>query len=265
MNRNILAYLFVAALILCPLLGPPCLSYVSVTPITVFLIMDPGSSWTGTLNLTSSEPFSIAVEVVRSDYVNYGSKVDFPKPGSLNWSCTEWLELPVKSFKVPPNSTFALPFKVTVPKGVRAGDYHGLILLEITRAEAAGGGVSVKFRIGTLIAIRVRGKKVLACEGGLVSSTKSDSSYEVVLRCVNKGNALVRVKPRLVASKGGEVIFTLTGVSALVYPGYWYDFKLSIPLDKISSAEKIIGYFEVEDVFDGEKRVTNFVSIPLPH
>ena len=175
------------------------------------------------------------------------------------------VELPVKSFKVPPNSTFALPFKVTVPKGVKAGDYHGLTLLEITRAEAAGGGVSVKFRIGTLIAIRVRGKKVLASEGGLVSSTKSDSSYEVVLRCVNKGNALVRVKPRLVASKGGEVIFTLTGVSALVYPGYWYDFKLSIPLDKISSAEKIIGYFEVEDVFDGEKRVTNFISIPLPH
>lgn len=244
------------------LMFPRANAYVSVSPIEIFLIMDRGTSWRGYLNVTSSERWVLEVKVSKMDYVNYGTKVELLKPSSSKWSCSGWIYIPLSRFELLPNSTFTLPFEVKVPEGVKPGDYHALILLEVG-AKGAGGVVSVKFRIGALVAIRIPGKRATLCKAELISYNVSQESLRLTLRCLNEGNSLVRAKPIVLTYSKGVTLRITEGFWALVYPGYWYQFELEVPLSKLKGIKSLVAYFKLKDAFSGEESATNLIRISI--
>jgi hypothetical protein len=114
-------------------------------------------------------------------------KIEFPPPGSTDWSCASWLQIVPEEVDVPPSSSRDVRVSVIAPPDAVGGRY-AMVFFE-TGSSYATEGIGVNFRVGALIEAVIRGTEQRAAQ---LKDVAFEPPSEVQVSVFNDGNVLFR-------------------------------------------------------------------------
>ena len=161
----------------------------SVEPTRAELSVPAGQRRGQTLTVKNSKPDeAIHLRVYVRDvlYLPEG-KIEFPPPGSTEWSCANWIQLVPEELDLPPGASRDVRVSVVAPPDATGGRY-AMVFFE-SGASYATEGIGVNFRVGALIETVIRGTEQRQLELkdlGVASPSEVEASF------FNDGNILVR-------------------------------------------------------------------------
>ncbi|MFH1458667.1 MAG: hypothetical protein ABIG31_05880 [Candidatus Omnitrophota bacterium] len=142
---------------------------VRINPTKVRLIIPPGGSQTGTIEVDNPSEGSIVVKSYLEDWtytsLHDGTKNFFPAR-STALSCSDWITVSLNEFVVPAFSRQAIHYTVRVPQDARGGHYAALFFESLLSKPGIGdtAELGVVVRIGALFYIEAEGSAQRAAE-----------------------------------------------------------------------------------------------------
>jgi hypothetical protein len=127
-----------------------------------------------------------------------------------------WLSLRPARLVLPPRSTVPLTIAARRPPGARAGDHEALVLL--TSLPRAVGALSVRMRVGVVVAVRVPGRLVIELDAVALRRARAGL---IELALANRGDVVEQIVPArlsLVLWRHGRVLARLGPVVRRLLP-----------------------------------------------
>jgi hypothetical protein len=206
-----------------------------VTPPRYDLTLAAGHSQTYTItivNTDSTKTVRLQAQVLDWTMKPNGQLV-YSKSGSLERSCSQWIEVNPTEFEVPPSSNQEARFTVTAPEST-FGSYWAMLFFESQADTVSQGaiGVLMKARVGAAIYLTIPGTEVRQVElAGFSYRRKGYRDHEFKLQVKNTGNAYFRPKGKLeIKDSKGIVAATIETSDTVILPGMQRD--LILPLNK---------------------------------
>jgi len=233
------------------------LPYIDRSKIRLFI--KPGEKYFGELFVENPTADNRLMNVYMEDWYylpeNDGSK-EFLPAGSLENSCTDWMNFSPSQFTVPPFGKQRISYSVEVPHDARGGYYSAMFFeTSVAKLEGASGddreaGIDLKVRIATLFYLEAEGTVNNQVDISNLSVEKDFSTGGLVLKAdfKNKGNLDITATGDFYIIDGQGMIFargefndlyTFPGDAAQIL-GRWkdsippgrYDLVVNLDLDR---------------------------------
>ncbi len=168
---------------------------VRLNPTKVRLIIPPGESRSGVIEVENPSEESFIVKAYLQDWVytalHNGTKQFLP-PGTTFLSCSDWIGISLSEFVIPAYGKQKINYTVKVPVEAEGGHYAVLFfesLLQETKVKKFTD-LSVVIRIGTLFYIEPEGtiKRWAEVKNLTLENRRKDKSLGVKLDFSNTGN-----------------------------------------------------------------------------
>ncbi|MBN1871907.1 MAG: hypothetical protein JW800_04965 [Candidatus Omnitrophica bacterium] len=173
----------------------------------------PGQTVTGTVRIINEGKTELGIRAYEQDwtYEPDGTKVFHP-PGTTPLSCSKWIQVFPRKFRVQAGSDRTVQFNITVPENAEGG-YYSVIFFEsfdISESEKGENRVTVQFaaRLGCVIYIETEGKSIHRgiIESLSVTPPSSTKPLEMSLVFKNQGNTYLSADGTLsIIDDGGNV------------------------------------------------------------
>jgi hypothetical protein len=127
-----------------------------------------------------------------------------------------WLSLRPARLVLPPRSSLPLTIAARRPPGAQPGDHDVLVLL--TSVPRAVGALSVRMRVGVVVAVRVPGRLVIELDAVALRRARAGL---IELSLANRGNVVEQIAPArvsLVLWRRGRVLARLGPVVRRLLP-----------------------------------------------
>lgn len=204
-----------------------------VTPPRFELTMPAGQTQTyqiAILNTDSTKPVRLQAQVLDWTMKPNGMLV-YPKAGSVDKGCGQWIEVNPTEFEVPAGGNQAARFTVTVPDST-FGSYWAMLFFESQADTISPGaiGMLMKARVGTAIYITIPGTEVRQADlVGFSYQRRGYREHEFKLQLINNGNAWFRPKGTLeVRDAMGVTAASVETSDDVVLPGQQRDLVLRV-------------------------------------
>ena len=237
---------------------------VQINPPKTRLIISPGSTQTGTINVLNNAKEAKKVKVYLEDWVYLpacdGSK-DFRPAGTTELSAANWISFVPAEFTIPAYGRQVINYAVKVPPDAGGGHYAVLFFenyLGEQRPPREGVSVNLSVRVAALFYIEPKGTIKREARIDELKISKKEDKFYITVNFTNVGNVDIPVEANffIIDEKGmvytrGDFneIYTLPQNTALL-TSYWkeqipkgkYDLILTVD---ISRALKEAGLGEV--------------------
>ena len=206
-----------------------------VTPPRFEFLLAPGQSQTYQVTVINIDSVnSVRLQAMMMDWsMKTSGQTAYFKPGTLDRSCSSWIDVNPADFVVGPQATQDIRFTVKVPDST-FGSYHSMIFFESQpdTAPQAAIGVVMKAKVGTAIYVTIPGTEVRQAEFiGFSYQRKGYLNHEFKLQVKNTGNVHLRPKGTLtIKNGGGATMATLPLNDEVILPQSQRD--LLVPLNQ---------------------------------
>lgn len=176
-------------------------SGVRINPTKVRLIVPPGESKSGVIEVENPSEESFVVKAYLQDWVytflQNGTKEFFP-PGTTVLSCSDWVSVSLSEFVIPAYGSQKINYTVKVPPDAEGGHYAVLFfesLLQETKVKRFTD-LGVMVRIGALFYIEPEGtiKRWAEVKKLTLENRQKDKALAVKLDFSNTGNVDITCK-----------------------------------------------------------------------
>ncbi len=220
-----------------------------VTPPRFELPLAPGSPQTHTvsvLNIDSTAP--VRLRAYLSDWtIKPSGQMSTARPGTLPYSCSDWVEVNPAEFEVAPRAERVVRFTIRVPDSA-FGSYWTMLYFEsqpdTTRKSMVG--LLMKARVGSPIYAVVSGTEIKQAElTGFSYRRRTANSHQFTLQLANTGNVHLRAKGSLAVKDGsGAVAAVLSLSDDVVLPQSRRD--IAVTLDQVLAPGRYTAVVELD-------------------
>lgn len=169
----------------------------------------PGASVDDSVEVLNLITRPLTLTLYGIDLDQSGSAVSAKQPTERQKGVGRWILLERTQVQLGPKDSIKVPFSVSVPEDVSAGDHLGAVMASTTAGEGRPGTLTVESRVGLTVRVRIPGKAILDGELGplRISNTGGDRRFSIEVR--NGGTLLFNVDGRIEIIEGSEVVDTL--------------------------------------------------------
>lgn len=227
---------------------------VQINPPKTRLIISPGSTQTGTINVLNNAKEAKKVKVYLEDWVYLpacdGSK-DFRPAGTTELSAANWISFVPAEFSIPAYGRQVINYAVKVPPEAGGGHYAVLFFenyLGEQKTPAEGVSVNLAVRVASLFYIEPKGTIKREARIDELKIAKKEDKFYITVSFTNIGNVDITTKANffIIDEKGmayarGEFndVYTFPGNTAVLtsswkerIPRGKYDLILTVDMGK---------------------------------
>ena len=211
------------------------------------LAVTPGETIVDTIPVhnTTDKPLEIRVYWQDFRYTKpYNGSKEFLPAGSIDTSCSNWVNFKPKRFRLPPFGRMDVDYSVNVPENAEGG-YYGVLFFESGADKVKGTGLSIVTRIGTLFFLETVDRDKTAkiadlktIEGGIEGTFTNAGNVNLL----PKGTFYLLDKQGIVVERGEVPIFYIP-------PQAKNNFEIKFSEDLTPGEYSCIITFDLEDSY----------------
>jgi len=140
----------------------------TIRPPLVKVNMNPGESWSSTIQVVNNNPMPVAVLPIVKDYISNESgaikfidQEDMDSDVKSRYFLSEWIAIDPQSIEIPAGKSVEIPYSIMLPADISPGGHYAAILIgTMPTDEIQGTGISVSSMMASLLMLRVKGEIV---------------------------------------------------------------------------------------------------------
>jgi len=135
----------------------------TITPPLIKINMNPGERWTSSIKIVNDNPQTLTTYVQKREFKSgeEGGVVFLPEPDEEEKSLflSEWIEMSLGPFNIPPFQSKEVPFTIVVPPEAEPGGHYAAILVGTQPSQEQGGtAIKVASQVSSLVLLNVQGE-----------------------------------------------------------------------------------------------------------
>ncbi|MBD3208739.1 MAG: hypothetical protein GF370_04805 [Candidatus Nealsonbacteria bacterium] len=135
----------------------------TITPPLIKINMNPGERWTSSIKIVNDNPQTLTTYVQKREFKSgeEGGVVFLPEPNEEEKELflSEWIEMSLGPFNIPPFQSKEVPFTIVVPPDAEPGGHYAAILVGTQPSQGQGGtAIRVASQVSSLVLLNVQGE-----------------------------------------------------------------------------------------------------------